>query len=201
MSKVRLLAMAAAVGALGAGGALFFNWEEAKVEQTIADTGSWEQVDRASCSASACNTAQCSTALDHLTDAGSSCIGRFVECDFRVSQRMRSCFADAGIAIGVAKYQRVRLIALRCPGVDGGQAFGVPFDDAGCPIFAEAVVTPLCVRAPLDGGTDCRKAGGELDGGPRFIGTGNVFAASAAQGTQCEPVGCSVFFGDSDLDL
>lgn len=200
--KQRLIAFATAVSLLGGGAALFFNWESATVEFTVADTGSWEQVDRSSCTASACvgSNQRCAVAQNHLTDAGSSCTPRFIECDFRVSQRMRNCFADAGASLGAAKYQRVQLIALRCPGVDGGLAFGVPFDDAGCPIDAEAIVTPPCVRAPLDGGLNCRRD--ELDGGSRFFGTGNVFPASLAVGTQCEPVACRVMFGDNpDTDF
>lgn len=193
--RQRVLALAAAVGALGAGAALFFNWESATVELVIADTGSWEQIDRSSCSASACNSAPCNAAQDHLTDAGSSCVPRNVACDFRVSNRMRACFADAGVALSSKKYQRLQLSCLRCPGIDGGLAFGCPFDDAGCPILGELVATPLCVRAPLDGGTDCLRSGS-------FIGKGNVFPASLASGAQCDPVGCSVMYGDNpDTDL
>lgn len=201
--KQRLLALVAAVSALGAGAALFFNWESATVELTIPDTGSWEQVDRSSCSTAACvgTNERCTAAQNHLTDAGSSCVPRFVDCDFRISQRMRNCFADAGVAVSSAKYQRVRLIALRCPGIDGGQAFGVPFDDAGCPIDGELVATPLCVRAPVVGGTGCKRSEG--DGGFRYFGAGNVFPASLSNGdATCQPVACSVFYGDNpDVDL
>lgn len=200
--KQRLLTLAAAVGALGAGAALFFNWESATVEQTIPDTGSWEQVDKSSCTVTPCvgSNTRCTAAQNHLDDAGSACSPRFVDCDFRVSTRMRTCFADAGMPVSAAKYQRVRLIALRCPGADGGVAFGVPFDDAGCPIDAEEAVTPRCVRAPLDGGLNCQRR--LEDGGLRFFGTGNVMPIDAGVGAQCESVNCSVFYGDNpDTDL
>jgi hypothetical protein len=71
--------------------------------------------------------------------------------------------------------------------------------------LASAIVTfgaPPCVRAPLDGGTDCRAQGYELDGGARFIGTGNVFPSAVATGTQCEQVECTVMSGDNpETDL
>ena len=146
--RQRLIALAAAVSALGAGAALFFNWETAVVERTIADTGSWEQIDRASCSTAACNTTQCNAAKDHLADAGSACLPRLVSCDFRVSNRMRSCFSDAGVALSSKKYQRIQVTALRCPAADGGNAFGVPFDDAGCPIFA-GIDQARCIAASI----------------------------------------------------
>ncbi len=192
--KQKLIALALAVGALGAGGALFFNWESATVSNVIEDVGNWEQVDRSSCTSAACNTTQCQVAKDHLLDAGSACVPRLVDCDFRVSNRMRACLSDAGVTLNAKKYQRLELVALRCPGKDGGLAFGTPFDDAGCPVYASLAVTPLCVRAPLDGGLTCRRD--EHDGGSRFFGTGNVFPATEAAGSNCEAVSCRVFYGD-----
>lgn len=202
MNRAQLLALAAAVGALGAGGALFWNRDTSTVDKTIEDVGAWEQIDKSSCSTAACNTAQCTAAKNVLTDAGSSCTPRLVSCDFRVSPRMRACFADAGTPLSAKRYQRLQVVALRCPGRDGGFAFGTPFDANQCPIFAAAVDTPLCVRAPLDGGPNCLRLGAALDGGARFFGTGNVFPASQSSGSQCEPVGCSVMYGDNpETDL
>jgi len=198
--KQRLLALAALVAAAGAGTVLFVNWEDGTIAGRIEDVGSWELIDRANVTMSACNSAQCTTAQNILTDAGSSCIPRFADGDFRVSARMRACFADAGVTMGAQKYQRLRLIALRCAGTDGGFAFGVPMDDAGCPIFAVAVTTPRCVRAPLDGGANCRRL--LPDGGTVFFGTGNVFPAAEAAGSNCDACGCTVIYGDDpSVDL
>jgi len=54
--------------------------------------------------------------------------------------------------------------------------------------------TRPCVRAPLDGGTDCLRNDGIS--GPRFFGTGNVFPASQATGSNCEQVECTVVYGE-----
>lgn len=195
----RLLALAALVAAGGAGVVYFVNFEDAKAERALVDVGSWEILDRDSCSISTCNTAQCVAAQNILTDAGSQCAPRFVDCDFRIGQRVRNLAADAGVSLSPKKYQRIRLVGLRCP-VDGGFAYGVPMTDAGWPVYATSTQTPRCVRAPLDGGTTCRRR--FPDGGTRFFGTGNVFPSSEAAGSNCEPCGCSVFFGDRpDSDL
>lgn len=45
-----------------------------------------------------------------------------------------------------------------------------------------------CVRAPMDGGTDCRRRGALLDGSAAYVGAGNVFPARDAEGSQCEVV-------------
>lgn len=198
--RARLLALAALVGSLGAGVVVFVNWNTGEVDRTIDSFGVFEVVDRSSCSTSACNTAQCTAAQNILIDAGSVCVPRFADCDFRIGQKVRNLAADAGAQLGPQKYQRLRLIALRCPAADGGVAFGVPFDDNGWPIYAVATQTPRCVRAPLDGGLNCRRA--LSDGGTRFFGTGNVMPSTEATGAQCEPVGCSVVYGDNpDTDL
>ena len=76
----------------------------------------------------------------------------------------------------------------------------------GRAVYVPVAGKPLCVRAPLDGGADClRKMD---DGNSRFFGTGNVFNASEASGSNCEPVaaGCSaaggiVFGDDPSVDL
>lgn len=198
--RARLLALATLVVSLGAGVVVFVNWDTGEVDRTIDNFGAFEVMDRASCSTAACNTAQCVQAQNILADAGSPCVPRFVDCDFRVGQRVRNLAVDAGAQLGPQKYQRLRLVALRCPAADGGNAFGVPFDDNGWPIYAVATATPRCVRAPLDGGLNCRRV--LPDGGTRFFGTGNVMPAAEATGAQCEAVGCSVMFGDNpDTDL
>lgn len=199
--RQRILALAAALSALGAGSVVFLRWETAEVDRVLENPSQWEWVDRDSCTVRACSSNACQRALDHLQDAGSACVPRLVACDFRVSQRMRNCFADAGVAISSKKYQRLELTAIRCPGVDGGLTFGTAFDDAGCPVDAAAVTTPRCVRAPVAGGTGCRRS--ERDGGFRYFGAGNVFPAAESNGhVSCEPVGCSVVFGDNpDTDL
>jgi hypothetical protein len=198
--KQKLLALAATLTALGAGAVVFLNWNDGTVERVIVANGSWEAVDRDSCTAGACTTQQCTAASNHLADAGSPCVPRFVDCDYRISQRMRDLASGAGVVLGPQKYQRLRLIALRCPGADGGLTFGVPLDDAGWPFYAAAVTPPMCVRAPLDGGLGCTRR--LADGGTRFHGTGNVMPVDAGVGAQCEAVGCTVFYGDDpDVDL
>lgn len=193
--RQRLLALAALVSSVGAGVVIFANWESGSVDVQIERIGSWEMLDRSSVTMAACNNQQCTVAQNILADAGSGCTTRFAEGDFRVSNRMRACFADAGVALSAKGYQRIRLIALRCPAVDGGFSFGVPMSDEGCPVYGVAVVSPLCVRAPLDGGTGCRRR--LPDAGTRFFGTGNVMPVDAGVGAQCEPVGCTVFYGDN----
>lgn len=199
--KARLAALAAAVSLLGAGAALFFNWESAEVEGTITSVGNWEMIDKSSCTMRLCNAPACDVARDHLADAGrASCDPRFFACDFRITQKVRNLAADAGVTLGPQKYQRLELVALRCPAIDGGFAFGVPMDDSGWPIYAVSQTVPRCVRAPLDGGLTCRRD--EKDGGSRFFGTGNVFPSGEAIGTGCEACGCTVVYGDSaDTDL
>jgi hypothetical protein len=196
--KQRLLALAAALVGAGAGTVLFVNWESGTVEQGFVNIGDWEVMDRDSVSMRACNTAQCNTAQDHLADAGSACIPRFAAADFRVNQRVRNCLADAGTVLSPKKYQRLELIALRCPADGGGFAFGVPFDDAGCPLFLSSAATPRCVRAPLDGGLGCVRR--MEDGGTRYFGAGNVMPADAGVGVGCEPVGCGIMYGDDPAE-
>lgn len=199
--KQKLLALAAVLSAFGAGTVVFMNWENGTVERVIADTGSWQAVDRSSCATSACNAPACTVAQNHLTDAGSPCVPRFIDCDFRITQHMRDLAAIAGDTLGAQTYQRLRVIALRCPAAGGGFSFGVPFSDAGWPVFASVLQqTPLCVRARVNGTGTCTRD--EHDGGSRYFGAGNVFPAADAVGPDCEPVGCSVFFGDNpDVSL
>lgn len=200
--KQRLTQLAAAVLAAGvAGGAgvvVFVNWESGDVERVVVDIDGWQMLDRDSCSARACGANQCDVARNHLADAGlSQCDPRFAACDWRVSSKMRTCLERNGVTLGPKKYHRVELLALRCPVAGGGFSWGVPVDDAGCPIWASssAEVTPRCVRAPVAGGTGCQRSVG--DGGFRYFGAGNVFPAALSNShASCEPVNCTVLYGD-----
>lgn len=67
---------------------------------------------------------------------------------------------------------------------DGGQS-------ARCAAGDDRVALSPCVRAA---GADCfRTSPGKAR---RFFGLQNVFLASEASGTQCEPVPCKLFYGD-----
>lgn len=194
--KARLLALAAALSILAAGRVVFLNWNTAtSLDALTGGVGLLETIDRSKCSVAACNAAACTTAQGILNDAGTPCTVGFVDCSVRIGATARAMAADAGFTFGPASYQRVRLIGMRCA-VDGGFAYTVPVTDAGWPIFAVTITTPLCVRAPLDGGSSCLRAGAAPDGGARFFGTGNVFPASQAAGSHCDAVECGVVFGD-----
>lgn len=196
MTRAQFLAIAVAVGALGAGAALTYNYQAGVVDMTIISPGHWDQLNAASCtSPGPCNSTPCVQAKSVLTDAGSPCVPILVDCDWRITPLMLSCLADAGIATGPQLYQRLELIDLRCPAVDGGFAFGGPFDSNGCPAFPAAAVTPGCVRAPLDGGQLCLRDLHDGDGG-KWFGTGNVFPLSQRAGSNCDAVVCGVFYGD-----
>jgi hypothetical protein len=184
--RARLLALAALVAAAGAGTLLLVDWDTA--QPVKAPPGAFEFIDRSTCAVAACGAQLCIQADNVLVDAGSACTTRLVTCDVRVGQQARDWAADAGLTLGAKRYQRIRFVGLRCPGADGGSSFSV------------TTQTPRCVRAPLDGGLDCLRT--PPGGAPTFFGTGNVFAAGEASGTQCEPVSCAVVFGDNpDTDL
>lgn len=192
--KQRLLALAAVVAAAGAGTLVFVNWDTGLPDTPMP--GAFDAFQTADCTPSACAANLCTQADNVLADAGSACRSRLVTCDnVRVGQRMRDWAADAGLTLGPQRYQTLRFVGMRCPGVDGGFSFGIPLDDTGLPQFSSATqMTPPCVRAPLDGGTDCRLV--LPDAGLMFYGTGNVFPAAQSSGTQCEAVSCRVVFGD-----
>lgn len=199
MNRARLIALASAVAAAGAGSLVLVNWDTA--QPISAPPGAFELLDRSKCTVAACGANLCLQANDVLADAGSACTSRLVTCDVRIGQQARDWAADAGLVLGPQRYQRLRFVGLRCAGADGGFSFGVPMDDTGMPQFASvAQQTPLCVRAPLDGGhLGCRRD--EHDGGSRDFGRGNVFPAVDGVGT-CEPVQCSVMYGDDpEVDL
>lgn len=190
--KARLLALAAALSLLGAGAVKLFYFSDATPADGI---GLLEMVDRSTCTVAACNAAPCKQAQAVLDDAGTACTVGFSDCSMRIGNATRAMATAQGVTLGPQRYQRVRLIGMRCA-VDGGFAYGVPVDDAGWPVYAVATTTPLCVRAPLDGGTDCLRSGDPFSPDPRFFGTGNVFPVGQSSGSQCEPVECSVFAGD-----
>ncbi|MBK7865210.1 MAG: hypothetical protein IPJ65_42755 [Archangiaceae bacterium] len=198
--KRRLLALAAALSAAGAGSLLLVNRDTG--EPVTAPPGAFEILNRSACSVAACNANLCNQAENVLADAGSTCTTRLVTCDVRVGAQARAWATANGLTLGPQRYQRLRFVGLRCPGADGGSSFGVPMGDDGLPQFASlAQQTPLCVRAPVAGGTSCQRS--ERDGGFRFFGSGNVFPATESNGDpSCKPVGCSVLFGDdADRDL
>lgn len=198
--RARLLALAALVSALGAGVVIWAQWGDSTIDATPELPGGWEMIDRGSCTTAPCGALKCLQAQDVLTDAGrGDCDTRLVECDVRMGARARAMALDAGDAPAAEKYQRVRFVALRCPGVDGGRAFGIPVDDAGYPVWGTVAVTPRCVRAPV-GVQTCQRDEG--DGGSRWFGDLNVFPAALAKGSGCQPVSCTVMFGDQpETDL
>lgn len=199
MTRARIIALATILAGLGAGTVKFLYGNAPSVAAAMqADTvvggfGSLEVLDRSQCSVAACNAPACQQAQAVLDDAGQACAVGFVDCSVRIGAKARTLASSAGVTLGPQTYQRVRLIGMRCA-VDGGFTYGVPVDDAGWPIYAVTTATPLCVRAPLDGGLDCERDEG--DGGSRFIGTGNVFPVAKGVGAQCEAVECTVFSGD-----
>lgn len=202
--RARLLAILGAMTAagLGAGALTFVQWNEPHVlEHVVANVQDWDLMDSDSCVPRACALPSCVVAQNHLADAGTGCVTRLVACDWRITPRMRAAAAESGVTLGPKKYQRLEVGALRCPGADGGFAWAVPLTDAGWPVVGDvAEMTPRCVRAPLDGGTNCVRR--LPDGGTRFFGTGNVMPVDAGVGAQCEPCGCSVMFGDDpSVDL
>lgn len=194
--KARLLALAAVLALAGVGAVKFLNWNDAtSADAVTGGVGLLEVIDRSKCSVAACNAPTCTQAQGILNDAGTPCTVGFVDCSVRIGAPARAMAADAGFTFGPQIYQRVRLIGMRCA-VDGGFAYAVPVTDAGWPIFAVTTTTPLCVRAPLDGGTSCLRKGLQPDGGAAFFGTGNVFPSGQAAGSNCEQVECGVVFGD-----
>jgi hypothetical protein len=199
--RQRLLAIAAAALSAGAGAVLFINWDTGQVARQ--PQGAFEFLDRTQCQLGvACNAALCVDANNVWADAGSNCTARFASCTVRVGAQARAWAADAGLTLGPQRYQKLRFVGALCPAQGGGQNFTIPMGDDGLPQFVSVVQqTPDCVRAPVAGGTSCQRSEG--DGGFRYFGAGNVFPAAQSNGDpSCQPVGCSVFFGDNpDTDL
>lgn len=165
--RARLLAIAATLATAGAGVTFVF-WNAPSIETDMPRAfGNLEVVDRSQCSVSNCNTQQCTSAENILADAGSTCTARFIDCPIRVGPKARALAADAGVALTAARYQQIRLIALRCPTAGGGFALGIPVTDAGWPFFDVTPRPHLCAWKPRDGGV-CTT----LDGGnPGFENT------------------------------
>lgn len=189
--KNKLIAIALTLGALGTG-SYFVNWNTGQVDDTLIDSfGALESYDKSQCSVSACNTAQCNAARRHLDDAGfTNALLREVECPFRIGQRARNIAADAGFALGPAKYQMLRMVAMRRPVDGGGFAFGVAVDDKGWPIEAVATGTFPCAWKPRDGGV-CTT----LDGGDP--GVENTMQPGQWAGAGCVRKACVEIAGDS----
>ncbi len=187
--KARLVAIAALLTAAGAGSIFFVNWDTAQVEKLPISFGAFEVFDKSQCTTSACGTAACDIARDHLTDSGfGSCTLRFIECPVRLGQRARNLGLDAGVTFGPGKYQQVRLTAMRC-----GTALGIAVDNNGWPTYAVATGTPGCKRR--DAGVpvaQCQR----VDGGNQ--GDENQYPASELTGAGCTPVPCGVIFGDPE---
>jgi hypothetical protein len=201
MTAAQLLALTAFLTSSGPGVYFVSRGPPAQVD-TLADAfGGLEVVDRSQCSMANCNAAQCNAAQNVLDDAGSPCSTKFIVCPIRSGPRIRAIALDAGTDLGTSKYPAVRVIAERCPAAGAGFSIGVPVDVNDWPVFAVALATPGCVRAPVAGGTACQRSEG--DGGFRYFGAGNVFPAALSNGDpSCQPVGCTVFFGDNpDVDL
>lgn len=210
--RQRIIAISTALLGLAAGTIAFFNWETGEIVKLYDQD--WEFIDREKCDLNPCVLPACVTAQNHINDAGLPCVIRLASCEMRINPRIRAAAVINGVTLGPQKYQTLRFgvercnVPPRCIGdaiPDGGclgfmtpagSTFGIAVDDSGWPMLASvAQVTPPCVRAPLDGGINCLRDG-------RFIGTGNVFPSSRASGTQCEPVECSIIFGDDpDRDL
>jgi hypothetical protein len=195
MTRAQLIAVAVAVTALGAGTVRFFTAQSGspQFDTFVGGAGMLEILDRSKCTVAACNAPLCQQAQAALDDAGQPCTVGFVDCSVRLGTTARAIAADAGAALSSSSYVRARLVGMRCSAIDGGFAYAVPVDDAGWPVYMVNVTTPLCVRAPLDGGNTCLRDDGS---GPRFFGTGNVFPAAQASGTNCDQVECTVVYGD-----
>jgi hypothetical protein len=201
--KQRLLAIVAALASagIGAGALVFVRWNAPHtIEHVVLNVQGWDLMDADSCTVRACNTAACTTAQNHLNDAGTGCVTQLAACDWRITDRMRAAAAESGVTLGPKKYQRLEIGVLRCPASDGGVHRTAPLTDAGWPIVSDVVaVPPRCVRAPLDGGLGCVRR--LDDGGTRYFGAGNVMPADAGVGAACEACGCRIFYGDSEADL
>lgn len=189
--KARLIAIALLLGGLGAG-SYFVGWNSGEVDSTLLDSfGALESYDKSQCVVSACNTAQCDAARRHLDDAGfQDAILREVECPFRIGQRARDLAADAGFALGSAKYQMLKMVAMRRPAAGGGFAFGVAVDDNGWPVEAVATSAFPCAWKPSAGATCTRVDGGNP-------GVENTMQAGQWAGAGCVRKACTEVAGDS----
>lgn len=158
--KNKLIAIALTLGALGAG-SYFVSWNDGTVDSALIDSfGALESYDKKACTVAPCTSNQCDAARRHLDDAGyADALLKEVACPFRIGQKARNLAADAGFALGPAKYQMLTMVAMRRP-VDGGFAFGVAVDDNGWPIEAVASAMFPCAWKP-NAGAACTK----MDGG------------------------------------
>lgn len=199
--RALLLALAAFLKLQGAGSLSFVDWTT--TQQVEPPRNALTFTNKENCTVAVCNDTLCVQANNVLADAGQpTSTTRLITCPIRVGQGLRNWAADAGITVGPAKYQTLRFVGLRARGWDGGFAMGIPMDDNGLPQFSSLTATTLpCVRAPVSGGTGCKRS--TRDGGFAYFGAGNVFPSSESNGhASCEPVNCSVMYGDNpDTDL
>lgn len=98
-------------------------------------------------------------------------------------------------ASGRARMGESKVVELPDAGV--GYAYPVDLDDGG----TEYRVTDAapCVRRP-EGAPVASCLRREPDGGARDFGDLNRFPASEAVGAGCEPVACSIVFGENDRE-
>lgn len=189
--KARLVAIAALLAGLGAG-SYFVNWNSGELDPTLPDSfGALESYDKSRCTSDPCNSAQCAAARRHLDDAGyPDAVLREVECPFRIGQKARDLGADAGFIFGPARYQQIRMIAIRKPALGGGFAWGIATRDNGWPL--EAVVSGVfpCAWKPNDGA-----ACSLVDGGSP--GTANTMQPGDWVGAGCQRKACTEVAGDS----
>jgi hypothetical protein len=191
MNRAALLAYAATALSLVGGAIVLINANTAQV--VPPPPGTFNRFNPETCTEAVCNAPACVSAQNVLDDAGISCIVGFAKCPVKLSPVSRAVAADAGVVFGASDYQHVRFIGMKCTLPDAGVTRSVPVDDNGWPLYAYAADAPACARAPLDGGNTCLRNDGS---GPRFFGTGNVFPAAQASGTNCDAVECTVIFGD-----
>ncbi len=200
--KSKLIAMAVLVASFGAGRVVFVNWDSGQVDATLPDSfGALEAYDKSLCTADPCASpavaVNCEAARRHLDDAGyTNAILREIECTFRIGQRAKDMAADAGFALsvgsdgGVAKYQQIRFVAMRRPGIDGGFAYAIATKDNGWPIEAALVGTFPCAWRN-DAGATC----GFVDGGEP--GLQNTMQAGQWVGAGCWRKSCVEVAGDT----
>lgn len=166
-----------------------------------------------------------STTIPQTVAAGitTDCAARIIVCPERIGPALRARLAAAGDVLPAGKkYAKVAINGWQCPNPDGGVVevvaaalqkalsnddYELPDPNRCSSLPCSAIAgfcasgqlavrlasvggaVPGCVRAPYDGGTDCLRTGA-------FFGAGNVFPVGQSTGTQCEPVECTVLFGD-----
>ena len=98
-------------------------------------------------------------------------------------------------ASGRARLGESKVVELPDAGV--GYAYPVDLDDGG--VEFRVTSDAPCVRRP-EGAPVASCLRRESDGGSRDFGTLNRFPADEAVGASCEPVACSIVFGEDDAE-